>query len=469
VTRDKIIKLIVLGVMSGICFIVPPPQGLGVEGWRLAGIFVAAIMGLVVQVIPEAALLLIAVTIATLFVVPLKEVLVGYMDSSIWLVVIAIMLSHGFKKSGLTRRIGLFLISSFGKSSLRVAYCISFLETILASSVPSTPARTGGIVFPLAEGFIQAVDPSPKERPRRIAAYLIFLMYALTITSGSLYLTGLAPNPFAAKLANDVLGTHIDWSTWTMAAFPGFLGMLVIPWLIYKVYPPELKNLDSLRQSAKANLEEMGRVSRKEWAAGLIFVTVLALWATGKWTRIDATVVAFVGISLMFLLEVIKWQDLAESKEIISTLIWFGGIIGLSSALAKYNFFNWLAAVLKAALPTTGLPVFAVFVILALIANLPHYFFASTLGYVAAFAPLMFTFIAASDVPRYPAAFLSIFLLITSSTVTHYSNVVGPLLFGTGYVDKKSWWGLGLLCAIYHSIIYLTLGLAYWKWIGLWY
>jgi len=467
--NKRVVKLLFLAALVGTVFLIPPPKGLSVEGWRLAGIFVATIAGIIIQAIHEAPLLLIAFAFTSLTVVPLKEIAVGFMDNNMWLVVTAVMLSFGFRKSGLARRVGLILVSSFGKTSLRVAYCLSVMETILASSVPSSPARTGGLVFPLAEGFFTAVDPDPTKNPRKVAAYMTIMLYSVAMASGSLYITGISANPLNAKLAHDVLGITIDWTTWTLGAMPSLLGILVIPWLLYKLYPPEIKSLEALRQSAGGELARMGKVSRNEWLSGVTFVTVLTMWATGSKTGIDATVTAFVGASMMLLFDVIEWKDLAEGKEIWATLIWFGGILGLSAALTKFGFFTWLAALLKAALPTAGLPIIVILIIIALLANLPHYLFASSLGYVAAFAPLLFSFIAACDVPKYPAAFLVCYLMITSSSLTHYGNAVGPLLYGKGYVDKAWWWGLGLVTATFHTIVYLTIGIAWWKFIGYWY
>ncbi|MDR3563264.1 MAG: DASS family sodium-coupled anion symporter [Negativicutes bacterium] len=466
---QRMIKLLILAALVSIVFIIPPPKGLSVEGWRMAGIFVTAIIGIIIQAIHEAPLLLIAVAFSALFVVPLKEVTVGLMDNNMWLVVSAVMLSFGFRKSGLARRVGLVLVSTFGKTSLRVAYCLSAMETILASAVPSSPARTGGLVFPLAEGFFSAVEEDSAKNPRKVAAFMTIMLYSVGMASGSLYITGISANPLNAKLAKDVLGISIDWTTWTYAALPSLLGILVIPYLLYKLYPPEIKSLEAMRQSVGGELAKMGRVTRSEWFASLTFITVLGLWATGSKTGIDATTTAFVGVSMMLLLEVIEWKDLAEGKEIWATLIWFGGILGLSAAMTKYGFFSWLAAIIKVALPTAGLPVIVILIIIALLANLPHYLFASSLGYVAAFAPLLFSFIAACDVPRYPAAFLVCFLMITSSSLTHYGNAVGPLLYGKGYVSKNWWWGLGLLTATFHTVVYLTLGIAWWKFIGYWY
>ncbi|MDR3562580.1 MAG: DASS family sodium-coupled anion symporter [Negativicutes bacterium] len=464
-----ILKLVVSALVAVLFFVIPAPAGLKIAAWHLFGIFLAAILALILQPLPEAAVLLLAVTAAGMFAVPLKDVLVGYTDSTLWLIVVAVMISIGFKKSGLARRIGLSLISRFGTTSLRLGYILSFLDLLLATSTPAAPARGGGIVFPLAEGVIEACDCKPGATSRRIGAYLTVLMYTICMTTGSIFMTGMGPNLLNVKLAQQTLGIDVTWSLWAVAALPGFIGFLLIPYLLYKVYPPQLTDLGGIRRAAADQLAAMGPVTRNEYFAAFIFLTILTLWATGSITMLDATLVAFIGISLMLLLRVVEWKDIAEAKEAWAMLTWFGAILGLSAGLAGTGFFSWFAVSLKQLIPTQGLETFTVLVIITLLATLPHYLFASLVGYVAAFAPLLFSFIAATGVPKYPAFFLAAFLMVISSTLTHYGNGLGPLLFAKGYTDKKAWWLLGLMVTALHAILYLTVGTVYWKLIGLWY
>lgn len=466
---SKLFKFALPMVCAALFFIVPAPAGLQTTAWHLFGIFFATILALMIQVMPEASVLLIALAAAGLFAVPMKDVLIGYTDGTLWLIVAAIMISIGFKKSGLARRIGLILISKFGKTSLRIGYILSFMDLLLATSTPAAPARGGGLVYPLAEGVIEVCESHPKTSPRRIGSYLTVLLYMICQTTGSLFMTGMGPNLFNVKLAQQMLGIEVTWPMWTFAALPGFIGFLLMPYLFFKVYPPELNSLAGVRQSANSELATMGKVALKEWLTGAIFLTILTLWATSTITKIDATLVAFIGVSLMLLFNVIEWKDIADSKEAWAILVWFGAILGLSAALTQTGFFAWFAELLKTLLPTAGLNVYAVLLLIALLATLPHYLFASLVGYVAAFAPLMFSFVAATGAPRYPAFFLVAFLMVISSTLTHYGNGLGPLLYAKGFNDKKTWWGLGFMTTALHTILYLTIGLVWWKVIGLWY
>ncbi|HWR08437.1 DASS family sodium-coupled anion symporter [Sporomusa sp.] len=465
----KYAKIVLLIAVAGCFFIAPVPDGLPIIAWRLFGVFAALILGLILQPYPEPTLLMITVTLASLFVLPIQEILVGYTDPMLWLTLVAMMIGIGLKKSGLTRRLGLLLISRFGKTSLRIGYILSCIDLLLATSTPASPARTGGLVYPLAEGVIDAGSSGNQTSRQKTGAYFTLLAYMTSMLTGGLFMTGMGPNLINVKLAQDVLGISVSWPLWTLAALPGFIGFLLTPYLVYKFCPPDAASMTAVRAGAGRELSNMGRINTSELTAAGVFLIILILWSTSTISRIDNTLVAFIGVSLMLVLGVLEWNDLAENKEMWSLLIWFGAILGFSSALTKLGFFNWFAGIIRLLLPSAGAGEYTVLLLVAVLAVLPHYFFVSYTGYVVAFSPLIFSFVAATDVPRYPAFFLLAYLMIISCTLTHYGNALGPLLMEKGYNDKRTWWGVGTLITVMHVVLYLTVGIMYWKLIGLWY
>lgn len=462
-------KIAVLCSVAGVFLAFPAPNGLSATAWHLFGVFVALILGLILQPYPEPTLLIIITTLASMFIVPIQEVLAGYMDTMLWLTVVAMMIGIGLKKSGLTRRLGLMLISRFGKTTLRIGYILSFIDLLLATSTPASPARTGGLVYPLSEGVIEAGSTPNSPGRQRTGAYFTLLAFMASMQTGSLFMTGMGPNLINVKLAQDVLGISVSWPLWSIAALPGFIVFLLSPFIIYKLSPPDTASMAEVRAGAGSELVQMGAVSKKEWIAAGIFLAILILWATSTVTKIDSTLVAFIGISLMLISEVIVWDDLAESNELLSFIVWFGAILGFSAALTKLGFFSWFAGIIKLMLPTAGLDSYTILMLIATLAILPHYFFVSYTGYVVAFAPLIFSFVAATDAPRYPAFFLLAYLMIISCSLTHYGNALGSLLMEKGYNDKRTWWGTGALLTLLYAVVYLTVGVVYWKLIGYWY
>src|SRR5262249_14249425 len=86
----------------------PRPVTVKPEGWRLLGIFVATVGGLILQPIPGGALVLIAVTLAALLgCLTVQQALEGYGDPTVWLVMAAFFISIAMIKTGFARRLAL--------------------------------------------------------------------------------------------------------------------------------------------------------------------------------------------------------------------------------------------------------------------------------------------------------------------------------------------------------------------------
>src|SRR6266849_7047108 len=78
---------LLLAVYLVVVYVIPKPDAIKPAGWRLLGIFLATIVGSVVEPIPAAALVLIAITLSALFsILPLDQDLGGYADRTVWLV-----------------------------------------------------------------------------------------------------------------------------------------------------------------------------------------------------------------------------------------------------------------------------------------------------------------------------------------------------------------------------------------------
>jgi DASS family divalent anion:Na+ symporter len=97
-----------------------------------------------------------------------------------------------------------------------------------------------------------------------------------------------------------------------------------------------------------------------------------------------------------------------------------------------------------------------------------RYFFASSAAYVTSFIPVLFALGMVANVPLIPLTYLMGASAAYSALLTHYGNAVAPVLFGAGYVDQKTWWMVGAAVNVLYVIVYMAIGLPYWKAIGLW-
>ena len=194
------VPLAVLGCLWGI----PTPEGLSAQAWHIFAIFVATIVGILSSPISSGALMWIALAVATLTqTLTVKDALSGFASGTVWMIFSAYVLSLGFVQSGLGRRIAFKMLSLFGGSSLGIAYALSLADLVMAPAMPSVTARSGGIVLPVAKSINAVMGSQPGETGKKIGDYLIMTCFQITPITGALFLTGMAANPLAAKLAHD--------------------------------------------------------------------------------------------------------------------------------------------------------------------------------------------------------------------------------------------------------------------------
>lgn len=210
----------------------------------------------------------------------ITKALTGFGDKVIWLIGISFFIARGFIKTGLGNRIAFLFIRVFGKSSLGLAYGLGLADMCLAPAIPSNTARGGGIIYPIMKSMAISFGSVPDQPAthRKLGSFLTLNSYYMNLIASSMFLTGTASNPMCQKFAAN-LGIDITWMSWAVAGFvPGLVAFFVVPLVLYKLYPPELKKTDGAQKMAADKLKEMGAVSKHEWLMLLAFFILLFLW-----------------------------------------------------------------------------------------------------------------------------------------------------------------------------------------------
>ena len=242
---------------------------------------------------------------------------------------------------------------------------------------------------------------------------------------------------------------------------------MLVPYLVYKIYPPEIKAIDS-RLLSDVGTQKLGPMSRREKILAVLFVLAIIGWATGGITKIDSVAVALAMLAMALLTGVISWEKVLQCKSAWSTFVWYAGIISLANGLNSAKFFVWLGKVFERNLDFTGVHSLVVLAGLIFLSIVVRYFFASTIAFVVTFIPVIFTMGAAAKLPAIPLLLMCAASAQIASLLTHYGNAVGPVLFGAGYVDKVTWWKVGHIVVAVSMSIYFGVGLVWWKLLGLW-
>lgn len=165
--KDKLWRIGLMVAIVAFMWFGGTPEGLKPEVWKLLGIYLATIVGLVLKPFPVPITVLLGVATSSVLLNNTKDVLVGYSNTALWLIFAAFALSVAFGKTGLGHRIAYYLVRAFGSTTLRLGYVTAFLDMILSPATPSNTARAAGIVYPINLSIAEAVGSYPGETAKK--------------------------------------------------------------------------------------------------------------------------------------------------------------------------------------------------------------------------------------------------------------------------------------------------------------
>ena len=470
----KIKSFIITIVIGVLIWTSPIPDGVAVEAWHLFAIFVATILGIILKAAPMGTMCMIAVALTAGFQLlapgdPGKSIalsLRGFGDKVIWLIGISFFIARGFIKTGLGTRIAYIFIRAFGRSTLGLAYGLGLADLVLAPAIPSNTARGGGIIYPIMKSMALnfGSDATKPETHKKLGSFLTLNSYYMNLIASSMFLTGTASNPMCQKFAAD-MGVNITWMSWAAAGFvPGLIAFALTPFVLYRIFPPELKKTADAPKLAAQKLREMGRLTKSEILMLITFFILLVLWITGDLFSMDATTTAFIGLTVLLLTSVLTWDDVKSEKGAWDTIVWFAVLVMMASSLNELGFIGWFSDLIKTQLG--GIHWHYAYPLIIIVYFFSHYLFASATAHVAAMYAALLGVGISLGVPPMLLALMLGFMGSIYGALTHYGHGPAPVFFGSGYVELKSWWIYGLTIGILLLVIYLVIGTAWMSVIG---
>lgn len=475
-------KLFAPLIVTIVLALIPSPTGLAQHAWYYLAIFGGVITALVLEPLPGAVIGLIGVALVAVLApyvffspeqlakpgfVPATEALnwalSGFANSTVWLIFGAFMFALGYEKTGLGKRIALLLVKHMGKKTLTLGYAVTIADLILAPFTPSNTARSGGTIYPVIRNLPALYDSKPNDSSaRRLGSYLMWIAISATSITSALFLTGQAANLLAVGVVKKTSNVGISWVQWFTAMAPfGLLMLLTLPLIVYVLYPPKVKGGPEVPAWAAKELQQMGRLSRKEGLLAILVLLALVLWILGG-KFVDATTVGIVVIALMVILGVVTWEDILANKQAWNTLTWFATLVALASGLSAVGFVKWFAASIGQHL--TGFSPTIAMVALTLVFFFIHYMFASVTAHVMALLPVMLA--VGSAIPGINMPVLAMMLCGTlgiMGILTPYATGPSPVYYGSGYIPSGDYWRLGAIFGVIFIAVYLLIRVPYLK------
>jgi L-tartrate/succinate antiporter len=144
-------------------------------------------------------------------------------------------------------------------------------------------------------------------------------------------------------------------------------------------------------------------------------------------------------------------------------LMWFGTLVALADGLRIVGFLGWFAK--STAGYVHDLPTVWIIVSFVAIYYFVHYMFASLTAHATALLPVFLA--AAVTVPGLPLKQLALLLCFTSgisAALTPYASGPSAIFYGSGYIERKDFWRLGLIFGLIFLTAFLAIGVPYLGW-----
>ena len=378
----------------------------------------------------------------------------GFGNDTVVFFIGVLALSSFITKSGLGKRISMFILSLTGNKTTNVI--LGFLITGTVIGMWITDMAGAAMLMPIARSMLEDEGLKPKESNFG-KALMISCAYGALI-SGITTPAACGSNIIAMSFMKSMLNINISFLEWMLYGVPAALLMVIPCWLLLiKMFKPEISHLSKTKEELKAEFKAMGPMNKNEIATTVVFGITVLLWISSSFlndiTGIDlsSTIPALVCACLFFMpgATTFKW------KEISDDISWDGIILiatGISLGLVTYSTgaAGWLSNVLLGGI--VGLhPVVQIFMIVMIVSVIKVGLSSNTVT-AAIIMPIMAVLAQTNNMPLrgilIPTALsLSLAFILVTSTPT---NVIP---YSTGYFSITDMAKAGVIMTVITSVI----------------
>lgn len=234
-----------------------------------------------------------------------------------WLNILSFILASMLVATKSAKRFALWFVVKFGKNATAIFLSFMVINIVLSAFISATTAKAA-ILLPIFMVIAAIYGATGGKNKNNFGRNLVLQnLFQINITASG-FITGSGANLLAGAMIAGALGINdFLYADWTFAAFPLALLLVIIGWIVgTKIMFPLKKeeqqpSIEGGMEMLKTEYKKLGPMTFNEIKSVIIFVLVLALWATDSYHGISKTAIAFLGaiVALLPGIGVVKWND----------------------------------------------------------------------------------------------------------------------------------------------------------------
>lgn len=358
--QKKTIYLGIAALLMTMMILAPIPQnireaGKGIlshQGQVALGILIFSLVLWMTEALPFHITGLLSVVLLAIFNVDsFKNIINAGFGNHIAVFFIGVLILSAFiTKSGLGKRISVFLLSRTGNNTSLII--LGFLTVGAMMSMWITNMAVAAMLLPLAVSILE--DEGCERLKSNFGKALLIACVWGPLIGGIGSPAGAGPNPIAIGFLKEMAGVELSFLKWMKFGLPAVFLLLPPAWIILLLmFPSEIKHLRRTKEELRKEYDQYPSMSREEKLTLIIFVLTVFLWlSAGFWGRIlgisipvsmpvllTATLFFFPGMTSL------KWKEIEEDISWSGIILVLSGI-SIGMMLYKSGAAGWLSFVL---------------------------------------------------------------------------------------------------------------------------
>ena len=353
----RTIGLILGPLISVAILLLPAPEAMPPEAWRMVAITLWMVIWWLSEAVPiPATALLPLVLMPLLGVQEMKPTAANYAHPLIFLFLGGFMLAAAMQRAGLHRRVALHIVSAVGTTPSRIVLGFMLATAFLSMWISNT--ATTIMMFAVGLSVIELISERTEDR-RMVKNFGVALMLAIAYSAsigGVGTLIGTPPNALLASFLQSNYDIDVSFAGWMLLGIPIVLVMLPLTWLMLTrvLFPAKEIAIDDPKGVVEKQLAELGAMSRAERLVGIVFLGAAFAWilrtqlADLTGLPIDDSMIAILAALLLFAIPVSKRRgEFALDWDATRNLPWgilllFGGGLALAGGFSATGLAEWI-------------------------------------------------------------------------------------------------------------------------------
>jgi sodium-dependent dicarboxylate transporter 2/3/5 len=445
--------------------LLPPPDGLSPEAWRVVSLAALMVVWWVTEAIPISATALLPIAALPLIgAVRLGAATAPYADPIVFLFIGGFILAACVERWRLHERIALSIASLAGGRPVALVGGFMIAAAVISMWISNT--ATTLMLAPIAIGAARALSIDGKPDLALGGALMLGVAHAATIAGVGTPVG--SPTNLIAIAFFERAGEPMAFIDWMGRAIPMMLIMLPLAWflLCLPLFGRRAHSrFDAIGAVVREALAKLGRLSTPEKRIGLVFAAVAISWMTRTelvklpgLSALTDTGIAIIGALSLFFIpsgreggeKLMNWRTAERIPWGIAIL--FGGGLSLAAAMEATGLAGWIGDWIAGLDGVSTLGLIAVLVVATILVSE----LASNVATLTSMLPVVAAVAVATDTPLQQLAF-PVAIAASFAFMLPVATAPNAIAYSSGLITLKRMLSVGIGLNLAAAVLIIAL------------